>query len=468
MGPEVSLPFWLLLLLVILAGWAVLDHLLIPSVRWYLRSRINRVIDELRSHLNIRIDPLKLTKRDVLIDRLLYDPVVLEAASAHSEEHGLPREVVMAKVERYAREIVPGFNAYFYFRIGYWLARRVAELIYRVRLGFVDEEGLTRIDPKSTVVFVMNHRSNMDYILVAYLAASRTALSYAVGEWARIWPLQNLIRAMGAYFVRRRSRNPLYRQVLARYVHMATTGGVTQAMYPEGGLSRDGLLGPPKLGLLDYMLRSFDPSGERDLVFIPIGINYDRVFEDRSLLLDLQPEARKKSAWRAFATTCGFIARNLGQMTLGRWYRFGYVCVNFGSPISMKEYLATAGLDPARLDREERFELVEKVAEKLMGALALIIPVVPVSLVATALLRSNGRMISELELKVATHKLMQELEQRGIRLYVPRCDHDYCITVGLRMLQLRHIVNEENGLYQIAPGEEQILSYYAGSIAHYW
>jgi glycerol-3-phosphate O-acyltransferase len=454
--------------LVILAAWAVLDHLLIPSVRWYLRSRIDRVIDELRSHLNIRIDPLKLTKREVLIDRLLYDPVVLEAASSHADEHGLPREVVMARVERYAREIVPGFNAYFYFRIGYWLARRVAEMIYRVRLGFVDEEGLSRIDPKSTVVFVMNHRSNMDYILVAYLAASRTALSYAVGEWARIWPLQNLIRAMGAYFVRRRSHNPLYRQVLARYVHMATTGGVTQAIYPEGGLSRDGRLGAPKLGLLDYMLRSFDPSGERDLVFIPIGINYDRVFEDRSLLLDLQPEARKRSAWKAFATTCSFVARNLGQMLIRRWYRFGYVCVNFGSPISMKEYLDRAGLNPARLDREERFKLVEEVAEKLMGALARIIPVVPVSLVATALLRSNGRMISELELKVASHQLMQELEQRGVRLYVPRTDHDYCITVGLRMLQLRHIVQEENGLFQVAPDQEQLLSYYAGSIAHYW
>ena len=36
----------------------------------------------------------------------------------------------------------------------------------------------------------MNHRSNMDYILAAYLAADQAALSYAVGEWARIWPLR--------------------------------------------------------------------------------------------------------------------------------------------------------------------------------------------------------------------------------------------------------------------------------------
>ena len=102
----------------------------------------------------------------------------------------------------------------------------------------------------------------MDYVLAAFLAAERTALSYAVGEWARIWPLQQLIRAMGAYFVRRNSGDPLYRIVLDRYVQMATTAGVTQAVFPEGGLTVDGLLRAPKFGLLDYMLKGFDANGD--------------------------------------------------------------------------------------------------------------------------------------------------------------------------------------------------------------
>ena len=81
--------------------------------------------------------------------------------------------------------------------------------------------------------------------------------------------------------------------MLERYIAMATAAGVPQAVYPEGGLSRDGRLRSPKLGLLDYMLRGFDPDGPRDLVFIPVGINYDRVLEDRTLLLDTQPGAAK-------------------------------------------------------------------------------------------------------------------------------------------------------------------------------
>lgn len=101
-------------------------------------------------------------------------------------------------------------------------------------MGYSDEAGLTAIPRGATVVFVMNHRSNMDYVLVGCLAARQAAPSYTVGEWARIWPLQTLIRSMGAYFVRRNSRDELYRRVLERYVAMATAAGVTQAVYPEG------------------------------------------------------------------------------------------------------------------------------------------------------------------------------------------------------------------------------------------
>ena len=140
----------------------------------------------------------------------------------------------MRKVQAYAREIVPAFNAYAYFRFGYWLARNVARSLYRVRLGYSDEEGLVAIPAEATVVFLINHRSNMDYILVAYLAAEKAALSYAVGEWARIWPLQTLVRAMGAYFVRRNSKDPLYRKVLARYVHLATASGVKSKSEKHG------------------------------------------------------------------------------------------------------------------------------------------------------------------------------------------------------------------------------------------
>ena len=191
---------------------------LFPSVRWYLRRRLNRTVDKLNNSLQIKIRPLQRSKRQILIDQLMFDREVLAIIEEQSQSDNIPRDVLQQKVKRYAREIVPSFNAYIYYQVFYWLAKKVSRFIYRVRVAAAQPKELQAIDPDATVVFVMNHRSNMDYVLISYLAAERVTLSYAVGEWARIFPLEMLIRAMGAFFVRRGSQNPLYRKVLERYV----------------------------------------------------------------------------------------------------------------------------------------------------------------------------------------------------------------------------------------------------------
>ena len=469
MTETVTLPLWLVAVLAGLSGWALLVLLLAPGMRWFFRRRVNRMIDQINTRLSITLPSFKLTRRQVLIDRLFHDPKVQAAAARHAAETGEPLTAAWRRVDRYAREIVPSFNAYLYFRVGYALARGFARLLYRVRIGYVDEAALASIKPDSTLVFVMNHRSNMDYVLVAFLAAERVTLSYAVGEWARIWPLQQLVRAMGAFFVRRNSGDALYRTVLSRYVQMATAAGVTQAVFPEGGLTVDGRLRPPKYGLLDYMLKDFDEregEGRRDLVFIPVGLNYDRVLEDRSQLLKLRPQAARPGRLSVLATAVAFNLRHLWLAVQGRWHRFGYACVNFGTPISMRAWCAARQLHLPALGDDERHAAVGQVAAELMGAIGAVVPILPVSLVSSLLLAEPARSWSEFELKAAAHVRMRELDDSGAHLYIPRQDQDYAFTVGLRMLCLRHLVVEREGLFSVAEDASDILAYYANAIAH--
>ena len=467
MTTTIALPLWVAVVAGVLALWAVLYLLLIPGGRWFVRRRVNRLIDELNAHLQLRIPAFQQTRRQVLIDRLTYDPGVIEAVEHIAQDSGVPREVLIGRVERYAREIVPSFNAWAYFRIGYHLARRTVQLLYRVRLGYSDDEALSRIEPDASVVFVMNHRSNMDYVLVAYLAASRSALSYAVGEWARIWPLQTLAQSLGAYFVRRNSDDPLYRRVLARYVQAATAGGVVQAIYPEGNLSRDGRLRRPRLGLISYMVSAFDPGGERDLVFIPVGINYDRVLEDRLLVQELDAGSDPYPRTHVVATLLRFLAHQAALMLKRRWYRFGYACVNFGSPVSMRAYARRQGVDFRTMDPTVRFDAVERLGGELLDAVASAIPVVPVPLVATVFARHPGLAMSELEIKARVHALIEELQLRGAYVHIPRRDRDYEVAVGLRMLTLRHFVEESAGIYRASENARDMLRYYANSIEHF-
>ncbi|MBI2510038.1 MAG: glycerol-3-phosphate acyltransferase, partial [Betaproteobacteria bacterium] len=76
MTESVTLPVWLFVVLLLLAAWAALDRLLVPGVRWYFRRRVNRAIEEINTRLNIELPQFKLTRRQVLIDRLFHDPKV--------------------------------------------------------------------------------------------------------------------------------------------------------------------------------------------------------------------------------------------------------------------------------------------------------------------------------------------------------------------------------------------------------
>ncbi|WP_305968828.1 MULTISPECIES: 1-acyl-sn-glycerol-3-phosphate acyltransferase [unclassified Mameliella] len=445
MTAPVTLPLWLFALIFAFAAVSFATHFLFPSVRWFLRRRLEKAVARLNERLERPIEPFRLLRRYDLIQRLLYHPEVTQAIVEHAAENGLREDVAFEKARRYAREIVPSFSAFTYFGLGLRGARWLSNTLYRVRLGHHEADALSTIDPEATVVFVMNHRSNMDYVLVTHLAANRSALSYAVGEWAQVWPLSQLIRAMGAYFIRRRSRDALYRKVLRRYVQMATSGGVTQAIFPEGGLSLDGALAEPKVGLLSYILDDLDLSA-RDVVFVPVGLNYDRVLEDKVLTKAGQSGTRRFDA--SVTRVIRGLFRQIWLRITGRFHRFGYAAVSFGAPVSLKANASLAG-DATGL------------AQELMSRIAGIVPVLPVPLVANLLMRGPQ---SRAELEAACSSALDSIPQAHVHL--PRNSRDYVVEVGLRALIERGIVKEVDGVFAIVPDEAALASYYARSIEH--
>ena len=448
MTQTVQLPLWLFILIVVFAAVTALSHFLLPSVRWFFRRRLERAVERLNKRLTRPIEPFKLARRHDMIQRLIYDPEVSQEIVNYARSNGVPENVAFQKAREYAREIVPRFSAFAYFSFGIRLARLLTNTVYRVETASSNESTFAALPRDATVVFIMNHRSNMDYMLVTYLAARSSALSYAVGEWARVWPLSTLIRSMGAYFIRRRSRGALYRKVLARYVQMATTGGVTQAFYPEGGLSLTGALQPPKVGLLSYVVEGFDPEGERDIIFVPVAINYDRILEDRVLIAAGERGDRRFGA--RITVVVGFVLRKIWRRIRGRDTRFGTAAVTFGDPLSLRR----TGADVP----------VSDLSEMLMDRIAQAMPVLTVPLIARVMLRAKGPL-SEAELLA---KVAATLEQMPLRNRVPKPDvlPDRVARATAR-LKKRGVISEDAQGLQIAAGQEPVLAFYANSIAHF-
>lgn len=467
MTEPVEVPYWLLLAMLVVTLWAVLARLLIPTVRWFFRRRLSGLIEEVNRRLHLKLPTFSLTKREVLIDRLAYDPRVLAAVRTYCEYNGTPWAVALRRVETYAREIVPAFNAYIYFRLGNRLARAIVRRFYQVRLAYRDETDLTGMDADASVVFVMNHRSNMDYVLVAYLAEDHTALSYAVGEWARVWPLEPLVRAMGAYFVRRNSQNALYRRVLERYVQMAVDGGVVQAVFPEGGLSRDGAFRQPHAGLLDYMLRDFNPEGERDILFVPVGLNYDRVLEDRTLLAEAHGRTMRRSTVRAMGQGLMVLVRNLGNRLRGRQDTMGYAAAGFGAPVSARRWCQHQGVDPRHVSSRDRLRLSRDFASHLMQCIGEATPILPVPLLSWLLLLEPERRWTRAELEAAYQAIVLRLDEQPDGPYIPLRDAGQALDLAVAIMQERKaLIPRQDGTLTAMTEELQLLRYYANGITH--
>ena len=448
MFQPVTLPLWLFVLILVFAGVTFASHFLFPSVRWFFRHRMERVVARLNRRLERPIQPFKLMKRPDMIIRLAHDPKVAEAIAAEAAETGIPETVHLERARRYAREIVPGFSASVYFGFAARASKWLARLIYRVRVGQFDADAIAGIDKGATVVFVMNHRSNMDYVLVTYLAASRSALSYAVGEWARVWPLSWLIRSAGAYFIRRKSGNQLYRRVLARYVQMATEEGVTQAIFPEGGLSLDGRVGTPKLGILSYIVDGYHKGGH-DVVFVPVSLAYDRIIEDRVLVAAHAMGVRRFRA--SFWSILKFVGRQVKRVLTGRFEKFGTASVSFGTPLSLAEFLQSPHED-----------VTAELADEMMARIARNVSVLPVPLSAAAIGEDTDLPLADLTARVEA--LAARLEAAGVHLDLPDGSIDKAVKRALDILALRKIVRREGGRITVPPKDRALIGFYAAAV----
>lgn len=443
------------------AGWLYL------RTRRALRERLRRMAITGSRRLKYRLDRYKLVERDRIRDALMHDPAVLEAIAAHAREHAQHESEVRRRVNEYIDEIVPFFNVLSYYKLGYNLSRVLLNLLYKSSIEYRDQAALDRTPRRDVVVYLMNHRSNADYVVVAYVLAQVVSISYAVGEWARTWPLEYVFKSFGSYFIRRRFREPLYHTVLEHYVQLITRNGVTQGIFPEGGLTRDGALRPPKIGLLAYMVRVLeDPAFDRDIWLVPVGVNYDRVLEDRALIQERLVGARPLGRWRQFTGTVSYIGRNLGRLMTGRLQRYGRVAVNFGTPISVRGWLAGQPSGLLQLPRNERLAHMQRLADYAMERIGAVVPVTPVPLAAAALLSFGTSVVPRDRLLDRMDEIRDRLSAFNAKLVRGELPVGEVWDRAWRMFTLRQLVVRQGDQFVILPRERPLLEYYANSIRH--
>ena len=133
----------------------------------------------------VRVERFKLTRKPFIRATLLADDEIARAVKEHAAENSMDEAKAWARVEEYVDEIVPFFNILTYYKVGLVVSRLLLNFFYKVSAeyaeGSVPSAWLTGPSSKSAiprdaiVIYLMNHRSNADYVLVGYVLSGQVA-----------------------------------------------------------------------------------------------------------------------------------------------------------------------------------------------------------------------------------------------------------------------------------------------------
>ncbi|MBW2731688.1 MAG: 1-acyl-sn-glycerol-3-phosphate acyltransferase [Deltaproteobacteria bacterium] len=283
----------------------------------------------------------------------------------------------------------------------------------RIFQGFeVDETGLAKLPEvgrRGPLVFLPTHRSHVDYLVLSDLLVSRqqTPPHIAAGANLSFWPMGWIFRTAGAFFLRRRYQGDLlYSALLRAYVAELLTEGHYMEIFIEGGRTRTGKLLAPKLGLLS-VVADLAASGEVPPVHVvPVSIGYERTVELKSV-------TRELTGGRKQPESIGSILRAAAVLRSGRGY--GFVNIQFGEPIDVREFLVKRGYEGREDEPEVRRNAIRALGYHSLDRASKVSSITPTSLCATAMLAPATRGVPRSLLKQAAQLFSVVAKSSGAR-----------------------------------------------------
>lgn len=404
-----------------------------------------------------------LSHKRVLISHLLHTAPVRKAIEQHASAKGVTREKAERLAQKHANTIAAdvSYNVIrFLDVILTWLWNKIFD---GVMVNGLDP--VKKLAEDHEIVYVPCHRSHLDYLLLSYTLYYQglNVPHIAAGENLNMPVVGALLRRGGAFFIRRKfGGDKLYTAVFNEYMHSVFSRGYPVEYFVEGGRSRTGRMRPPATGTLAMTVRSHLRDRRRPIVFIPIYIGYEKVFESRSYLGELQGQEKKKE--------------NLFDLvkSVRRLKNYGQVFLNIGEPLHLNTLLSTLqpGWDQHQYGPDDRpgwmvpfvDELARTVVTRINSAAALN----PVNLVALTLL-ATPRQAMDGELLQQQLTLLIELQQHlpyDTHITWPEGDAKQWIDYTEQMGMLRRIPQKLGDLFGLDSQNAVLMSYYRNNVQH--
>lgn len=261
---------------------------------------VQSIQKELREHFRHQRSTIlgrKLYDRAHVIHQMATSPLVSDLINSKEHKTLKSKAKLETKARKYAHEISSDMN---YSMIRFCLI--VLRKLWNKMFDGIVVKNLDTIKKLAEdgyeIVYVPNHRSHLDYLLVNYsiYISDLPTPHTAAGINLNFWPVGGILRRIGAFYMRRHFRgNRIYTAVFREYLHFLLTNGYPISFFPEGQRSRTGRLLPLKTGLLSMIVHSFLRDSGKKIAFVPVSVNYDKIIEVNSYLKELGGDRKEKN-----------------------------------------------------------------------------------------------------------------------------------------------------------------------------
>lgn len=215
----------------------------------------------------------------------------------------------------------------------------------------IEIAGIENISKDSRTIYMSNHRSHLDYLILGVVLHENKYKPPAIGAGNNmfVWMLGNYIKKLKAFPIKRtndefKTKKDKLKDLeeLHDYVkNDLILKGEDILLFPEGGRSYNGKMGKIGGGQMIFIRSILDAQDglEEPINIVPVGIKYDFVQENAFFpLLKKSRKMKNKTMSKILYYGADLSAFAVG-MVKGAFGIKSNVYVNFGKPIDVKYFL---------------------------------------------------------------------------------------------------------------------------------
>ena len=427
----------------------------IDGIAAFVTRRVWRVLDQ--AERKLRGNRYKIPR--FVPEAILSRRDFVEQVDRYAREAEVDSDVALTDAERYLREMAATHRSYVID-----LMANAIHALYRQGYGEIKYDKtqvakVAELGRSNPVIFLPSHRSNLDRLSFQFMLWENDLPPNhtAGGINLDFFPVGPLLRRTGVFFIRRSFRdNHLYKIVLRAYIDFLIEKRFPMEWYMEGARSRSGKLGPPRFGLLHYIVDSLRSGKADDVQLIPVSIAYDQIQDVPDYTREAQGRGKEKES-------VGWVFRAVRSLRR----RYGDIHIRLGEPISVASAVGS-------IDEGEEVSIgLQKLAFEVMYRIGSVTPITPTAVVSIALLAARGAARTADDLAEKSARMMDFVTARDLPLTdEPDLSDSETVTAILDSLLEHGNVSSHEAVGRVVYwlDDEQMIrvSYYRNVIVHFF